>query len=756
MKLIMKNNLMSLSVLLLAVFATPSILSAQNEDYEYALEAYERGDDIVARIYFEITLADSSCRHLYSSATYYLAKIHDQRSEFVPFFHYASRFLKDYQFDARATDVFELLMKRLIEKRAYVLAYDYLRTYDYLISDDSFLETLAQGLIEQGMPSMADYVLSLCAESDTVKIMRAFLNDDYQERGRMFQTLEGISQGLYMTENYLMMGDTVGAFLSFRDMTDQEFSGNMLFRYAKIALLLDRDDVDDCIERLRTNSEFANKANLLEAIANCAWRTKIIPQDDEESMLCQNLYALDTIAREAPENVNLDSLLSNTADTLALLKSLNRTYRENYLIDSLYCQQLARQGRYIEAARTISPYLKYCNVQAYVRAILGVRDYTNAAFDRAATNIILSEQKSPFTAYILAECLFALGKEAAEFYNVAMSDTGDSTLYSKALNGFIRDRYKAGDYKKICSADVSALAGDTTLVRIYAYSLARCGRRETADSIFQVCFGGPDPKLIESYGEYLIEQKQYNRAQVFYDSVVQQEITGELDALYYDWALVQFLNEEMDTALQRFRYYTEHFPHGTRIHDAFFKIATLHYLNTDYDSAAFYYGLASKGDSIMLDAFRNQLICYKKDGDWSGVIATGQTLSALVDKNEEADICFEIGYASLRSGKIKQAIDNLLAASRLKPDPRYYYWLAEAYLAKGDFARAFYGYHKIIQRYADDEMWLPTAQYKTGIVLELIGEIGAARAVYKKIVKDKGIGDPIGAEANARLQHIEQ
>jgi TolA-binding protein len=158
----------------------------------------------------------------------------------------------------------------------------------------------------------------------------------------------------------------------------------------------------------------------------------------------------------------------------------------------------------------------------------------------------------------------------------------------------------------------------------------------------------------------------------------------------------------------------------------------------------------------MLDAFRNQLICYKKDGDWSGVIATGQTLSALVDKNEEADICFEIGYASLRSGKIKQAIDNLLAASRLKPDPRYYYWLAEAYLAKGDFARAFYGYHKIIQRYADDEMWLPTAQYKTGIVLELIGEIGAARAVYKKIVKDKGIADPIGAEANARLQHIEQ
>jgi len=552
-----------------------------------------------------------------------------------------------------------------------------------------------------------------------------------------------------------MMGDTVNAFLSFNNMTDEDFSGSALFSYAKIALILDRDDIDDCIERLRTDHEFKRKAEILEAIANCHCETKVIPQDDEEYILCQRLCALDTVSKQPPKNVNLDSLLGNTADTLALLRSLSRQYRDNYLIDSLLCQLLVNQGSYIEAARTISPYLKYCNAQAYVRKVSGLRDYSDRAFDRAATNIMLSGHQSPFLSYILAECLDALGKDAEEFYNAAMSETTDSTLYSKALKGLIKDRYRAADYTKICSVDVRALAADTSLVRIYAHSLARCGRRDEADSILQVHFSEPDLKILKLYGEYLIEQKQYDRAQVYYDSLVQGENADQYDDLYYDWALVRFLNDERDTALQRFKYYTVHFPHGARIHDALFKIATLYYLNTDYDSAAYYYGLASEGDSIMLDALRNQLICYKKAGDWSGVIATGQTLSALVDKDEEADICFEIGYASLRSGKIKQAIDHLLTASRFKSDPRYFYWLAEAYLAKGDFARAFYGYQKIVHHHADDEMWLPTAQYKTGIVLEFMGEIDAARNVYKKIIKQKGIGDPIGAEANARLQNIE-
>jgi hypothetical protein len=61
----------------------------------------------------------------------------------------------------------------------------------------------------------------------------------------------------------------------------------------------------------------------------------------------------------------------------------------------------------------------------------------------------------------------------------------------------------------------------------------------------------------------------------------------------------------------------------------------------------------------------------------------------------------------------------------------------------------------VIDLHADDEMWVPTAQYKTGIVLELMDETDAARATYQRIVRERGVADPIGAEADIRLKGME-
>jgi TolA-binding protein len=227
------------------------------------------------------------------------------------------------------------------------------------------------------------------------------------------------------------------------------------------------------------------------------------------------------------------------------------------------------------------------------------------------------------------------------------------------------------------------------------------------------------------------------------------------DELYYNWALTAFLNNEMETAIQRFTSYLSDHPKGSRQHDVFFKIATLNYLKENYDSAAYYYGLASRDSDLVADALRNQLISYKKAGDWPGVIRAGQEILASGIDLELADVHFDIGYAYLRAAKIRQAIENLVVATRLRSDPRFHYWLGEAYLSKGDFARAFYSYQKVVDRHADDEMWAPTAQYKTGIVLELMDETEAARAVYEKIIRQRGAADPIASEAQIRLKEIE-
>jgi len=462
---------------------------------------------------------------------------------------------------------------------------------------------------------------------------------------------------------------------------------------------------------------------------------------------------MDTVSRNPPDGVMIDSILRDAADTLAQVKKLRNRHRGNYLLDSLYCQEMIKRGDYNEASKAISAYLKYDNTPAFVLKTVGFGEYINRDFEHAAKNIILSNIRSPFALYVLAECLRATDRSIADLYNRVMAQTTDSTLYNKALRGYVLDRYHAGSYEDVCALDFQPLKDDTSLIRIYARSLARCGALGRADSIFYAYFENPDYELINLYGEYLFSKKQYRNAMAYYDSVIGQVNIGSHDGVYYNRALSAFYNNEMDTALYRFEYYTDHFRKGSHFHDALFKIATLNYLQEHYDSAAYYYGLASDDQDLMVDALQNQLISYKKAGNWPMVISTGWKIMGASDK-EEADVRFEIGYASLRAGKVNDAIENLQIASRLKPDPGYYYWLGEAYLTKGDFARAFHSYQRIADLYAGDDMWAPTARYKTGIVLELLDELDAAREVYKKIVKERGINDPIGAEADTRLKLI--
>lgn len=748
---ILRSKVLIVCCILLSVAFT-----AERTDHERATDAYERGDYVVARMYFENMLSDADNLQYFADAYYYLAKIHDFRGEFVSFFSWAVRFLDGYGHEPRAQEIFTLLTQRLIERQSYLIAAEYLREYDYLVSDYSIMESLGHGLMGQGALVSADYAFSLCEQSDTIKVLRALMIDDYDEREKVLKSMKGATRDLYLIENYLLMGDTVRAFIVFRDMADRDLPDGGLYRYAKMVLLFDHDNIGWYIQELRRVQGFDRKAELLQAAAGLGSGTKIVPEDEEEIRQYLRVCDIDTVSKELPEDLAFDSLILEAADTLLLLDRLRRQYRNNFSLDSMYCQLLLRRGSYEEASRVISPYLKYHNTHRYVRKILGFQYYTNRDFRSAANHIILSNYHGPISLYVLAECLRALDYDATDLYRRVMDQTTDSTLYHKALSGFMLERYKTESFQEICSVDFDDLEGDTSLLRIYVRSLARCGEGGLADSLHNSFFDAPDFELLNVHGEYLISEKKYDLATVYYDSIIQHVSGDSHGGIYYNWALVSFLNNEMDVAQQRFMFYVAHFRGGAHTHDALFKIATLNYLQESYDSAAYYYGLASEDDGLKLDALRNELISYKKAGSWSMVTTTGWELLTLVDKEEEAGVRFDIGYALLRGGKIKESIENILIASRLESDPRYYYWLGEAYLSKGDFARALYSYQKVLDSHSDDEMWAPTAEYKTGIVLELLDEIASARDVYKRIIKKRGIEHPIGAEANIRLKQIEE
>lgn len=740
--------LFTISVLFFCAWAT------EETDYERALDAYEQGDYVISRMYFQNILSGNKYRQFHPDAVYYLAKIHDHEGDFLSFFSKASNFLEEYPYDMRTSEIFRVLIQKLVARQSYVIAVDYLGEYDYLTSDDSLFVKLGHGLLKQSETRLADSVFSLCTQSDTIKIIRALLNNDYLERERIFKTIEVPSRNLYLAENSLLLGDTVSAYFNFREIDYGYFRGGALYRYAKIALHFDRAIAKACVERLRRSELYGNKAELLQSLVDCRMTERIIPDDGEELALYLRVCSLDTIAKEPPEDLMLDSLLREADDTLALMQDLRRQYKNAYYIDSLYCQLLIRLGRYDDASRVISHYLKYCNAKDYVHKILGIQSFVAEDYTNAAKHIIISNHYTPFVRYMLAECFRIMGYDAGSLYEAVISQTTDSALYYNALAGFVQDRYAAEDFQSVCKIGLDELQGEKGLIKIYARSLARCGLRESADSVYYTYFLEPDPLLLNHYGLYLIEKKEFTAAGAYFDSLI-QSMSGVDDDLYYNWALTSFLNNDMDVARQRFTSYVADYPKGSRLYDAFFKIATLNYLQENYDTAAHYYGLASEGNALMTDALRNQLISHKKAGDWFSVISVGQEILASDVESEKADILFDVGYAFLHAGRINEAIENLGAAARLKSDPRFYYWLGEAYLSKGDFARSFYSYRKVIDLHADDEMWVPTAQYKSGIVLELMDETEAAQAVYEQIVRERGVQDPIGAEANMRLKGIE-
>jgi TolA-binding protein len=724
---------------------------ASDAPYEHARDAYNRGDYAVARIYCENLLDDSENRQYFPDALYYLARIHLQKDDFVEFLSSASRFLQSYSYDSRASEIFTLLLKRLLENRAYRVAVQYVEKYEFLLNDVTVMESLGQGLIQQGELAMADYALSFCAPSDKIKIMRARTNEDYHARDEIFRSLQGPNRDLYVMENYLHMGDTVGAYLTFRNVNAKGFADEDLYRYAKITLLFAPENTKQYADRLKRTKGFEHKSRLLDFVAGQRALGDFMPQDREEVELFLQVCTMDTVSKSPPDEVSLDSILRDATDTLAQIGELRRRHRGNYYLDSLYCQEMIKRGDYNEAAKIVSVYVGYRNTRPYVLKTIGYSQYANKDFESAAKNIILSNARSPYPVYILAECLRATGHSIPDLYTRVMAQTTDSTLHDKALRAYLLDRYDAEDYDEIRSVPLTALKNDTALIRVHARSLARCGALALADSIFRAYFTDSDYELFDLYGEYLFSEKQYRNAMAYYDSVIGGESGSPHEGIHYNWALAAFYNNDMDTALYRFRYYTEHFKKGRHFHDAIFKIATINYLHDNYDSAAYYYGLAGEDKDLMVDAYQNQLISYKKAGNWPMVISTGRKMLRVFDK-EDSDVRFEIGYASLRAGKVNDAIDNLQIASRLGSDPGYYYWLGEAYLGKGDFTRAFHSYQRIADLFSGDEMWAPTARYKTGIVLELLDEMDAAREVYRKIVKERGVNDPIGAEADARLK----
>lgn len=742
---------MRYSVVFCAILVLAGMLSGTEGDYEKGEAAYREGAYHTAEVFFQTVLREDPHHARVPDAMFYLIKIYELREDMPALLAWVQRFLADCPYDNRRQDVLGIVMQRFLARNAYGIAYDFLSRYEFLIRDAELLEDIAVGLMQQRDLRLADSVLALCPASDTVNILRALLAETDDERRHYYRVVSGEKGHLYMMELLLATGDTVQAFEIFRGVDKKNVRDDMLFRYARIALLFDDAYFTTIIDRLLDMPQYRHTALFLRALQSGELDRSLKPQDAQECSLL-----IETMSRRVIPREDFSDVLGEDTISLDSIVGMIAQHGPHFMLDSLHTEKLLALGDTAGALRVIAPYVRYTNTAGYARTIRGMHFYNDHDHEGAATDFLLAQITQPETKFMLAQALSSMGIDAADLYDQVLKSTQDTVLLRATTRQLITIQFDRGEYDRVITHDPQLFfrgPEDTTVLRKYVYSLARRGERETADMWCAQYELSPDDEQANYYGEYLIDTKRFTKARTYYDSLVE---ASESSAFLYNWALVPFMRGDLDTAQTRFTFLMERHPRTGDYYRTAFKLATILYLEERFDSAASLYGIAREDTTLTRDALQNQLICYKKSGSWFKVVKTGTEILSMDIDDDEHETGFEIGYAWLRAGRPERATAYLRVAARVHPSPEYYYWLAEAYLAKADFSRALYFYRTIGDVFPGDDMWTPTALYKTGIVLEFMDAKDEAMAVYRHIIRTRGASDTWGVEAQRRIEYLEQ
>ncbi len=727
-------------------------------DYFTGLYNFEQGNYAIARSFFEEFIRERPEDINVPEARYYLIRISQADGNATEILAQGFAYLQRQFYGGRRQEIFNLMLSEMIGKKAYLLAFDCLKRYDYLKPDSALRWEVCHYLIKQ--PLYTNAVWPYCPRQDTFKILRAQAIADPVEKEELYGNIKGVKGEIYLTEFFLRNGDTLRAFDLYGKIVMESMKTSMplplLYRVAKVSRLFDVNVFKGQIAVLSMNAGFSRKAKLLEALQTGIMDSEITPSDPEETDMLLQYYRLDAIAVGFPEDIDREKIFADTTNFLQNVQTLRKKYRNVFSLDSLYAEALLDQNLCQDAYNVLLKYGRYVNVKPYLRRVKTYADFNYQRYEQALCNVIIMQTKDPNLLYIAAICREQLGQNPMDLYAKVMDLADDTLLKHKALKNYLKSAYQYQRYQTIAGYGPAYFANDRELFEIYLFSLARTGNIKKADSLFKSFAREYSMDFmkdyVSAYGEYLVENKQYNQAISYYDSIMQNSPDFFTEKAYYDYALSLFIKQNYAAAESLFHFIYSKCKNSDKYYAAAFKIATIKYVNGDFDSAGFYYNIASADTALKLDALQNELIAYKKAEDWNMVTLAGTNLLAARSDDAGDETQFEIGYAYLRRTDALRAIEHFKRAIAIKPTPEYHYWLAEAYLGRGDFIRALYHYQAIVADFARDEMWTPTAEFKSGLALEFLGALDEARALYREIIKKRGVADVWGGEAKKRLE----
>lgn len=718
-------------------------------DYELGLRHFEKGDYQAARAYFENFCRQHPDAAEVPEAIYYQIRIADRQGDLSRFWTLALAYLNEHRFAVRREEIFNLFLHRLLVLDGYLIAFDFIERYDYINPDSLLCWQISRGLAQ--IAPNNDHIWTILPQDDSILMIRASHASSPARRDSLYSRISGLPGALLRMENQLAVGDTLAAYWLYQDNHWSSVPEDLLFRYARVVRLFNRRHFDTLLTRLAQQPARKNLLWLLQKWEYGSATGEFTVTDAEEAMIAFLITNRDSTNRRPPEQLNLSSSIAQVGDTGAVLTKARQEYPGTFYLDSLWCQWLLVHGDTTAAWQAIEPYLGFWNTTRFARSIRARFWHKKRNCDAVLLDLILAQDRSPAGNFLFAECLNTRGRDVDEIYQAVADETEDTLLAKKAIARCLDHRYARRDWTAIAAMDADRLAFDPALLRRYALALVRTGHKIRADSIWLTVNAGFDPEYADQYGEYLIEHRQFNQAEALYDSLSASN-TSLPERIWYNRALVSFQAGAYDTARSRFQQLLRAFPTGERAAAARFKLASIMYMIGDFDSAGVYYGLAAQDSVLQRDARRNQMISLKKAEAWAEEIEAAQRFLPVAPDSAKAEVLFEIGYAYLRRGDFRRSIDYLKKAAAGRGNPEFHYWLAEAYLGRGDFIHALYHYQTIVAKFPGDEMWAPTADFKCGLTLEFLNALDEARTRYLSIIKKRGSADIWGAEAAKRLE----
>ncbi len=727
-------------------------VSPATDDFSIAIQNYDKGNYRIAQVFLEHFIYENPDDTLIPEANYYLLKIAEEKDDFVKFFDLANHYLETFKHNKRTKEIFNLLLQNFVKRGSFALAFEYLRKYDFLPPDTGLVRQLVLTLATQEY--YIDELLQFLPENDSLKILKALSLTDFDERIKILKTVKDPAGKLYLAENYLLRGDTLGAYDEYQHAKSSGFTPENICRWARVVLEFNKAEIQKMIFLMEKYPELEEKRKLLNMFITRRLADHIVIRGKEDIEILQRFWSaehLDSMHFVAPEGIKIDSILDDTVNAETKLLDIRKDFAPNFFLDSMCCTFLLKKQMYAQAYEIVKQYLKYYETEEFARTVRALKYYEEKNYRMALNDIIHISIKDDRTKFIYAECLEYTDHNPSSIYEELVKESSDSLLRLKSLINYINYEFQNCRYSAITKLNISDFQGDTSLIKLYVLSLVHTGRVEHARSVYQKFFGEPGLDFHIAEVEYLVKNKFWKKAGIILDSLIGVPDYRNDEYLYYNACMVPFRSGDYIIAEARFADFKRKFKKGKYYYSALFKLGTLKYLKQDFDSAAYYYGMAVKDSLLRIEALQNQMLAYKKAEKWQEVIKASKTLVDIGPDSIRADCQFEIGYAFLRIGNVVRAIDHIGKAVRARPLVDYHYWLGEAYLARGDFTRALYQYEKIINGFAKDEMWYPTAFFKVGLTLEMLDEIGEAKKVYNTLIKERGTGDIWSIEAQKRL-----